>query len=132
MSKYVLIVDDDKDFCEVLKAKFEKKGFLVELAHDGEEGLEKVKTKTPDVLILDVMMPKKSGFEVCKTLKSDPEFEDLPIIMLTAVADHIGETTYTQYDAMGMEAEDYIPKGPDCSDKVVNAVMEIIEEDETY
>lgn len=128
MPKNILIVDDDIDFCEILKSKLTKKGFNVDLAHDGEQGIEKVKKNRPHLLILDVMMPKKSGFDVCKALKSDPEFQDIPIIMLTAVADHIGETTYTQYDAMGMEAEDYIPKGPDCTDKVINSVMEIIEE----
>ncbi len=125
MGKKILVVDDDKDFCEILKAKLEKNGFEVELAHDGEEGLKKVLKNRPDVLVLDVMMPNKNGFEVCKELKSKPEYEDLPIIMLTAVADHIPETTYTQYEAMSMEADDYIPKGPDCSEKVVNSIKEM-------
>ncbi len=128
MEKKILVVDDDKDFCEILKAKLEKKGFVVDVAHDGEEGLAKVLNERPEALILDVMMPKKTGFEVCKELKSNPDFEDLPIIMLTAVADHIHETTYTQYDAMSMEADDYIPKGPDCSEKVLNSLMELLQQ----
>ncbi len=129
MGKKIILVDDDQDFCEILKSKLEKKGFYVDVAYDGDLGLEKVRQSPPDILILDVMMPKKSGLEVCKELKSDPAYQDLPIIMLTAVAEHIGETTYTQYDAMSMEAEDYIPKGPDCTDKVVKSVMEIVSQD---
>ncbi len=115
-----------KTFVRYLNQNWKKKGFSVDMAHDGEEGLKKVKQNTPDILILDVMMPKKSGLDVCKELKSDPNYKDLPIIMLTAVAEHIGETTYTQYDIMGMEAEDYVPKGPDCTEKVLQSVMEII------
>ncbi len=126
MTKKILIVDDDRDFAEILKTKLERAGLAVETASNGAEGLEKVKKSPPDLLILDVMMPEKNGFEVCKELKSNPQFEELPIIMLTAVADHIGETTYTQYDAMNMEAEDYIPKGPDCSEKVVQSVKKLL------
>ena len=129
MEKRIILVDDDQDFCEILKSRLEKEGFTVEVAYDGEQGLEKVKSNPPDLLILDVMMPKKSGLEVCKELKADSAYNEIPIIMLTAVAEHIGETTYTQYDAMGMEAEDYIPKGPDCSEKVVKSVLEIISKD---
>ncbi len=129
MEKRIILVDDDQDFCEILKSRLEKEGFTVEVAYDGEQGLEKVKSNPPDLLILDVMMPKKSGLEVCKELKADSAYNEIPIIMLTAVAEHIGETTYTQYDAMGMEAEDYIPKGPDCTEKVVKSVLEIISKD---
>ncbi|GAB6161618.1 hypothetical protein JCM12298_07770 [Desulfothermus naphthae] len=128
MGKRIILVDDDQDFCEILKTKLEKKGFSVELAYDGAQGLEKIKANPPDIVILDVMMPKKSGLDVCKELKSDPAYKEIPIIMLTAVAEHIGETTYTQYDAMGMEAEDYIPKGPDCTEKVINSVMELLQQ----
>ncbi|WP_461834450.1 response regulator transcription factor [Desulfothermus sp.] len=129
MGKRIILVDDDQDFCEILKSRLEKEGFTVEVAYDGEQGLEKVRSNPPDLLILDVMMPKKSGLEVCKELKADSAYNEIPIIMLTAVAEHIGETTYTQYDAMGMEAEDYIPKGPDCTEKVVKSVLEIISKD---
>ena len=125
MSKKVIVVDDDRDFSLILKAKLEKNGFKVDVAHDGEEGLEKIKTSKPDVVVLDVMMPKKTGFEVCKELRSDPQFDEIPIILLTAVADHIAETTYTQYDAMSVEASDYIPKGPDCTEKVVTSIKEM-------
>ena len=129
MGKRIILVDDDQDFCEILKSRLEKEGFTVEVAYDGEQGLEKVKSNPPDLLILDVMMPKKSGLEVCKELKANSAYKEIPIIMLTAVAEHIGETTYTQYDAMSMEAEDYIPKGPDCTEKVVKSVLEIISKD---
>ncbi len=126
MTQRVLVVDDDRDFAEILQTKLERAGFEVDTASNGEEGLEKIKNNAPNLVILDVMMPKKNGFEVCREVKSDPELAEIPIIMLTAVADHIGETSYTQYDAMNIEAEDYIPKGPDCSDKVVESAQRLL------
>lgn len=125
--KLVLLVDDDPDFVAIVKNKLERLNCAVEVAYNGIEGLKKLKQKKPDLLVLDVMMPEKDGFQVCKEVKTDPEYEDIPVIMLTAVADHIPDTTYTQYDAMNMEAEDYIPKGADCTEKVVASARELLE-----
>ena len=80
----------------------------------------------PDIIVLDVMMPEKDGFQMCKEVKQTPEYADIPVIMLTAVADHISDTAYSQYDAMSMEAEDYIPKGADCSNKVIKSIQEFL------
>jgi two-component system alkaline phosphatase synthesis response regulator PhoP len=124
--KRILVVDDDPDFCDVVQSKLEGLDVDVELAYDGVEGMERVKENPPDVIVLDVMMPEKDGFQMCREVKQDSKYQDIPVIMLTAVADHIADTAYSQYDAMSMEAEDYIPKGPDCSSKVIKSVQEFL------
>lgn len=125
--KLILVVDDDPDFVDIVQGKLEKLQYAVDIAYNGNEGMERVKANRPDAIVLDVMMPEKDGFQMCKELKSAADLSDIPVIMLTAVADHIADTEYTQYDAMSMEADDYIPKGPDCTDQVVSSVRELLE-----
>lgn len=124
--KRILVVDDDPDFCDVVQSKLEGLDVDVDLAYDGVEGMERVKENPPDIIVLDVMMPEKDGFQMCREIKQDSAYQDIPVIMLTAVADHISDTAYSQYDAMSMEAEDYIPKGPDCSSQVIKSVQEFL------
>ncbi|OHD68117.1 MAG: histidine kinase [Spirochaetes bacterium RBG_16_49_21] len=107
----VLIVDDDSDYGEAIKLLLEKKGgYEVALAYDGNEGIEKVKSERPDIIVLDVMMPVKDGYTMCAELKADEKYRDIPVILLTAVASHIAETPYTPRMGMETEAEDYIDK----------------------
>jgi two-component system alkaline phosphatase synthesis response regulator PhoP len=108
--KRILVVDDEPDFCEIVKGQLEKEGFEVELAYDGVEGLQKVKANPPDAIVLDVMMPEKDGYAVCTELKKDEKYADIPVLMLTAVANHVSSTRYSHYDGMSMEADDYLPK----------------------
>ena len=84
MSKKVLIVDDEPNIVISLEFPVKKEGFTVAVAADGEEALAKVAEFSPDLILLDVMMPKKSGFEVCEALRADPARSGLKIIMLTA------------------------------------------------
>ncbi len=84
-TKRILIVDDDPQIRSVLEALFEPTGHEVMGAGDGEEGLKKIKQKKPDIIILDGMMPKKSGFQLAYELKNHAEYESIPIIMLTGV-----------------------------------------------
>jgi len=125
--KRVLVVDDDPDFVAIVQSKLERLNCLVDVAYNGVEGWERVRENIPDLIVLDVMMPVKDGFQMCKELKQDEKHADIPVVMLTAVADHIADTGYTQYDAMSMEAEDYIPKGPDCTNQVVNSVKSLLD-----
>ena len=81
----VLIVDDDPTLRSVLQALLEVKGYEIIEAGDGEEGLRQVQRKHPNIIILDGMMPKKSGFELAYELKNLPQYEKIPIIMLTGV-----------------------------------------------
>jgi len=109
MSK-ILLVDDDPDFCEATKIILESKSYEVSIAYDGIEGWEKVRTDRPDLIVLDVMMPKKDGYEMCKELKTDQEYADIPVLLLTAVAENVPTTRYTTRMGMEIEAEDYIDK----------------------
>lgn len=84
MSKKILIIDDETDLLMVVQARLEANGFIVITSIDGEKGLEKAKKEKPDLIILDLIMPKINGEEVCKRLKKCPETKNIPIIALTA------------------------------------------------
>jgi DNA-binding response OmpR family regulator len=85
--KKLLIVDDEKMNLEFFEVMLSKLGFVVEEANDGVEALEKVKKFRPDLILLDNVMPRMSGWEVTKTLKTDPKYQDIPIIMFSALDD---------------------------------------------
>jgi two-component system alkaline phosphatase synthesis response regulator PhoP len=116
--KKVLVVDDDVDFCEATKLLLDSKGYEVILAHDGKEGLEKVRAGRPDLVILDVMMPEMNGYDVCVVLKADEELKKIPVILLTAVDQYLFKTTYTQAMGLMTEADDYIAKPVEPQDLV--------------
>lgn len=84
-SSKVLVVDDNAQNLELLVAYLESLGCKVQTAVDGLDALEKVKQVVPDLILLDVMMPRMSGFEVCRKLKSDPATRDVPVVMVTAL-----------------------------------------------
>jgi DNA-binding response OmpR family regulator len=109
MSK-ILIVDDDPDLVEAVTMILESKDYDVIAAYGGNEGLEKAKTEGPDLIVLDVMMPDKDGYAVCKELKADPKYREIPILLLTAVVSKISTTRYTQQMGLETEADDYIDK----------------------
>lgn len=88
MAKKILIVDDEEDIVMVLRARFEEKGYEVSEAADGKEALNSVKESVPDIIILDEMMPKISGFKVCGMLKADARYSKIPIIIHTARVAH--------------------------------------------
>ena len=110
MGKYVLIVDDDPDMVETVGMMLESKGYEVGKAYDGIEGEESIRKRRPDVLVLDVMMPRKNGYVLCAQLKKDKATRGIPIILLTAVGEAVPSTSYSHADGMATEAEDYIPK----------------------
>jgi two-component system, OmpR family, alkaline phosphatase synthesis response regulator PhoP len=107
--KKILLVDDDPDFVEAVKAVLETE-YDVTVAYDGEECLEKVGQVNPDLIVLDVMMPGKDGYEVCEELKDAEATEDIPVILLTAVASRVSTSKYTHRMGMTTSADDYIPK----------------------
>ncbi len=80
----ILIVDDEKDIVETLAFMLKQKGFEIITAYDGEEGLKLAKEANPDLIILDVMMPKINGYKICRLLKFDSKYKNIPIIMVTA------------------------------------------------
>ena len=119
--KYVLIVDDDPDLVETVCMMLEDKGYEVGKAYDGVEGKEAINERHPDLLVLDVMMPRKDGYELCAELKADSATKDIPVILLTAVGEAVPTTSYTHAQGMSTEAEEYIPKPVD-SKTLVEAV----------
>ena len=84
MKKKILVVDDEKDLVEMLKMRLEGSGYSVITAFDGEAGLELAKKEMPDIILLDLMMPKKDGYEVCGELKKDNKYKKIPILILSA------------------------------------------------
>ena len=84
MVRKILIVDDEPNIVISLEFLMKKEGFEVAVANDGDEALARVASFNPDLILLDVMMPKKSGFEVCEALRADPQRAGLQIVMLTA------------------------------------------------
>jgi DNA-binding response OmpR family regulator len=80
----LLIVDDEKDFVGFISERLEAKGFDILTAFDGKEGLGMAQSQRPDLIILDVSMPEMNGYDVCRNLKTDENYKDIPIIMLTA------------------------------------------------
>jgi two-component system alkaline phosphatase synthesis response regulator PhoP len=121
--KQVLVVDDDPDLVEAVTMKLESLNYDVDKAYDGAEAMEKVKESKPDVMILDVMMPEKNGWDVCDEIKNDDNLKDISIIMLTAVADSVKSTSYTHHSGKTTLADDYIPKPVD-----LNKLMEIVQD----
>lgn len=86
MPKKILAVDDERHIVRLVEVNLQRAGYEVVTAYDGREALEKVKSETPDLVVLDVMMPYMDGFEVLKNLKADPSTAEIPVIMLTAKA----------------------------------------------
>jgi two-component system alkaline phosphatase synthesis response regulator PhoP len=101
----ILIVDDEKDIVDLVAYNLEKEGYETLKALDGEKALQLVRTKTPDLVVLDLMLPGIQGLEVCKRIRKDPETASIPIIMLTAKGAEIDKI-------VGLEvgADDYITK----------------------
>lgn len=81
----VLVVDDNPQILELLEAYLESLPVNVTLAADGEQALAAVEASAPDLILLDIMMPRRSGFEVCRILKNDASYRDIPIVMITAL-----------------------------------------------
>lgn len=86
MPKKILAVDDERHIVRLVEVNLQRAGYEVVTAFDGKEGLEKVKSENPDLIVLDVMMPYMDGFEVLRNLKADPSTAEIPVIMLTAKA----------------------------------------------
>ena len=105
MNGDILIIEDDKELCNMLNISLEHKGYNVDLAHDGEDGLNKISDYKYTLIILDIMLPEKDGWEVCQKIRSDEKNSKAPIIMLTAKVEEDDRI-------MGLKigADDYVTK----------------------
>ena len=109
----ILLVDDDRDLVEATKTVLESRSYQVITAYDGDEGLEKVVEERPDLIILDVIMPKKNGFAVCKELKENPHyhfFSKIPVLLLTVFPHGMEKTNIPLTAGVTTEAEGYVQK----------------------
>lgn len=123
----ILVVDDDPDLVESVSMKLESENFNVAKAYDGLEAWDKIKTDRPDLIILDVMMPRKNGYELCDELKRSEEYKDIVVVLLTAVADAVTSTSFTHMDGKTTLADDFIPK-PIELDRLMEMVKDNLED----
>lgn len=113
----ILVSDDDKNICELIRLYLEKEGYSVTLAHDGEDALAKFSAEPPDLVLLDIMMPKLDGWQVCREIRRK---SDCPIIMITAKGE-----TFDKVLGLELGADDYVVKPFDAKEIVarIKAVL---------
>ena len=126
LKKRILVVDDEADFCSIIQCNLEKQGFEVDVAYDGVECLSKVKANPPDAIILDIVMPEKDGFAVCKAIKSDKRLAAIPILMLTAAASPVTGVLYSSCDGFVARADDCLPK-PSSMDDITRSLKNLLQ-----
>ncbi len=103
--KIILVVDDEKDLVDLIKLKLIASGYDVNEAYDGAEALDKIKSNPPHLVLLDVMMPKLNGYQVCRELKKSDKLKHIPVIMLTAKAQESDK-----FWGVEVGADDYMTK----------------------
>ncbi|MBN2323891.1 MAG: response regulator [Spirochaetes bacterium] len=109
----ILVVDDDPDMVSAIRMSLESASYKVVDAGNGKEGIEKAKKERPDLIVMDLMMPEMDGFEACKRLKADPEVENIPILVLTAIGQQFSDTKYAKDMGLRLDSEDFITKPVD-------------------
>jgi DNA-binding response OmpR family regulator len=127
MAAKILVVDDDPDIVDALYVLLEGEGYDVVSAGDGEEGLARIKEENPDLIILDLLMPKLDGYGVCRTLQ-DPrwsKWKDIPILVLTSVREEASQRRYELETGVRMDVDDYVEKPID-PDVVMERVRKIL------
>jgi CheY-like chemotaxis protein len=106
----ILVVDDDPDIRVAITTILESQDYEVDTASDGVEALERLRQEVPDLLILDLLMPRKDGFEVIKELRGNPKYAKLPILILTSVPEEPGRRRYELETGLAMDVQDYVEK----------------------
>ncbi|HBH71574.1 MAG: Response regulator receiver protein [Parcubacteria group bacterium GW2011_GWC1_42_11] len=116
--KKIMVVEDDEHISKVYEIKFAKEGIDVSLARDGEEAIVKITAEKPDVILLDLMIPKKDGFGVLEEIKKNPELANIPVIILS----NLGQKT-DQDRALALGANEYLVKVDYSIQDVINKAM---------
>ncbi|MFP4474918.1 MAG: response regulator transcription factor [Desulfatibacillaceae bacterium] len=114
----ILVVDDDADLVESVGMKLESEGYRVAKAYDGVEAWDRIKEERPALVVLDVMMPRKDGYELCDEIKKSDEYKGIVVVLLTAVADNVRTSSYTHHSGKTTFADDYVPKPIDLDELV--------------
>lgn len=120
MSKKILIIEDDHFLSSLMKARLEKEGFMITQAFDGEEALNLLKQLEPDLIVLDLIMPKVSGFELLENISVDPQISRIPVMILS----NLGQDSDIE-KVKRLGAVDYFVKVKTSIDDLVNHVKEI-------
>ena len=107
---YILLTDDDPDILENLLTILGSQPYRLATARDGKQCLALIKEERPDLLILDLLMPRLDGWGVIRELRSDPEYADLPIMVLTTVVEDASRRRYELEVGMAMDVQDYVQK----------------------
>lgn len=124
MAKKILVVDDEKELTKAMTIRLTAADYEVSVAHDGEEALKKARQEKPDLIILDLMLPKIDGYKVCRLLKFDQKYREIPIIMVTARVEE-------EDKRLGMEtgADEYMTKPFDWAD-LLEKIIKFIPQEE--
>ncbi len=120
--KKILLIEDDPFLGEMYAAKFSQSGFKIEIAIDGKKGMERIKTSRPDLVLLDIVLPKIDGFEILKKIKKDPRTKKIPVVLLT----NLGQKNEVE-KGLALGADEYIIKAHFTPTAVVAKVKEILE-----
>ncbi len=121
MSKQtILVVDDEQDLLDLIEYNLKKEGFKVLKAENGEQGIMAAREHKPNLVLLDIMMPKMGGIEVCDQMRSDPELKHIPIIFLTARSDE-----RTEIEGLDKGADDFITK-PISTTKLISRIKAVL------
>ena len=120
LGQKILVVDDEPNIVQSLAFVFNREGFDVATAGDGVQAMSMIRDSKPNLLILDIMMPNKNGYEVCQEIKSDPELQDIQVVMLSSISNED-----SRRHAMSQNADDYINK-PFSPMQVVTRVKELL------
>lgn len=122
MTKKVLIADDEPNIVTSLEFLLEHNGYEVRVAHDGQQVLDQLPEYQPDLILLDVMMPVRNGFEICQTIRANPEWQGMKIVMLTAKGRDIEATK-----GLALGADAYVTK-PFSTKELVERVRELLDD----
>ncbi|MFA6431226.1 MAG: response regulator [Candidatus Margulisiibacteriota bacterium] len=120
-NKKILLVDDELDMAEMVKLRLEANGYTVAIAVDGQQAFDMARESLPDLIVLDIMLPKIDGYQVCRMLKSDEKYKNIPIIIFSA---RVQDPKFI-YDELG--ANGYIPK-PFDPKKLLDMIKELLKE----
>jgi CheY-like chemotaxis protein len=122
---YILIVDDDPDILEGILTVLESQPYRLKTARDGKACLDVMAQEKPDLLILDLLMPRMDGWGVIREMRSEPQYEDVPIMILTTVIEDASRRRYELETGMSMDVQDYVQK-PVRPDDLINRVEKLL------
>jgi CheY-like chemotaxis protein len=106
----VLVVDDDPDILDAITTILSTQPYSIDTAHDGVECVDKVRADVPDLIVLDLLMPKKDGFAVVRELRDNPKYAKIPILILTSVREDASRRRYELETGLAMDVQDYVEK----------------------